>query len=168
MPWKFVNPNERSGDTRFKMDANMIAEFSTSEIRDLEAQCEQFVLRHAPKCLCLPKSVEKHADIVPKWVSAWERDMLVSEIGFDASGRVCKIGVIVTGFDGESQWFVSFNHKGVWGVCRQVEKRILRKCGTTENALYLREWKPSMRTEDGRLDIEKVCDKNEKFTILCA
>jgi hypothetical protein len=160
-----VNSNERSGDTRFKMDANMIAEFSTvAEIKGLEAQCEQFVLQHAPKGLCLPKSTEN----VAQWVETWKRDMLVSEIGFDASGRICKIGVIVTGLDGESQWFVSFNHKGAWGVCRQVEKRTLRKCETTENALYLREWKLTMRTEDGRLDIDKVCRKNDnRFTMLC-
>lgn len=155
-------PSEQSGDPRFKLDTHFISEnCKNPEIMMLEKQCEQFVLRQAPRCRGLK---EQDTAAIKQWCKQWKGDLMVAEISFDLSGRVCRVGVIVTGTDNTTQQFISFNHKGFWGVQRTVPERTLRKCMSTEDSFYIRQWKKGFFKE-GRLDARAVCNlDNDGFT----
>jgi hypothetical protein len=166
MEWCFVAAGEQSGDPRFKLDTHFISEHcNTPEIMFLEKQCESFVLKQAPKC----KGLEaQEVSRVKEWCSRWKGDMMVAEISFDVSGRVCRVGVVVTDADNTTQKFISFNHKGFWGVQRTVQERKLRKCVSTDDSLYIRQWKEDF-VRDGRLNTLAVCNlDNDGFTEIVA
>jgi hypothetical protein len=162
MNWLFVPPSEKSGDPRFKLDTHFISEHCTNfEIRALERQCEQFVLRYAPKCKGLDV---KDTVQIKQWCKLWKSDIMVAEISFDVSGRVCRVGVVVTDIDNETQKFISFNHKGFWGIQRIVSERKIRKCISTEDFMYIRQWKHGFM-KDGMLNTRAVCNMdNDGFT----